>query len=64
MSDSEIIDATSGDITATFSIDLDSHTWKTSNEQPEGAFPFVAEVNGKRYELYSDGTLNEEELPA
>ncbi len=29
----------------------------------EGDFPLVAELGGKRYELYDDGTFGEEELP-
>jgi hypothetical protein len=48
---------------APFELDLEDGTWRSDADGLEEAeFPLVAEVNGKRYELYSDGTLNEEEL--
>ena len=48
--------------TATFQLDFDKRTWATSANVEEAEFPFVAEVDGKRYELYSDGTFDEEEF--
>ncbi len=47
---------------AIFSLDLDDGIWKSERSLDEADFPLVAELNGKRYELYSDGTLDEEEL--
>ena len=35
----------------------------TRVEFPEAEFPLIAEVGGKRYEVYSDGSFGEEELP-
>jgi hypothetical protein len=35
--------------------------WESLEEQKEGDFPLIAEVNGKRYELYSDQTFAEVE---
>ena len=49
-------------MTATFQMDFDKCTWTTSANVEEAEFPFVAEVDGKRYELYSDGTFDEEEF--
>jgi hypothetical protein len=48
---------------ATFELDFDDHTWRSDATLAEGEFPLVVEVSGKRYELYSDGTFGEEELP-
>ncbi len=47
----------------TFDLDLDEETWESDADLEEADFPLVTDVNGKRYELYSDGTLNEVELP-
>jgi hypothetical protein len=48
---------------ATFELDFDAETWRSDATLAEGEFPLIAEVSGKRYELYSDGTFAEEELP-
>jgi hypothetical protein len=48
---------------AAFELDFETDTWHSETTFAEGAFPVIAEVAGKRYELYSDGTLGEEELP-
>jgi len=47
----------------TFQLDFENHVWHSVRELPEGEFPLVAEVARKRYELYSDRTFAEEELP-
>jgi hypothetical protein len=47
----------------TFDLDLDEETWQSAADFAEADFPLVAEVNDKRYELYSDGMLDEVELP-
>ena len=44
-------------------LDFRHNVWHSAREFPEGEFPLVAEVAGKRYELYSDRTFSEEELP-
>ena len=49
-------------ITATFQLDFDEMTWTTGADVEEAEFPFVAEIGEKRYELYSDGTFDEEEF--
>jgi hypothetical protein len=46
-----------------FELNFDDMTWHAGHDVPEGEFPLIAEVNGKRYEVYSDGTFGEEELP-
>ena len=35
--------------------------WSSDRAFAEGDFPLVAIVRGKRYELYSDGSFDEEE---
>jgi hypothetical protein len=44
-----------------FRLDWEDRRWESLEEQKEGDFPLVAEVNGKRYELYSDETFAEVE---
>jgi hypothetical protein len=61
MDERETVEATSGGRTATFVLDFSSGRWTSGTEFEEGAFPFVSEVEGKRYELYSDGSFDEEE---
>jgi hypothetical protein len=49
-----------------FEIDLGNGTWTSAadgTELDEADFPLIAEIDDQRYELYSDGTLAEEELP-
>ena len=49
-------------MTATFQLDFDQMTWTTATNVEEAEFPFVAEIGEKRFELYSDGTFDEEDL--
>lgn len=49
----------------TFSLDLANKTWKHPGEEiAEAEFPLITWVDEKRYELYSDGTLSQEDPPA
>jgi hypothetical protein len=48
---------------ATFELDFTGDTWRSDATLTEAEFPLVTELAGKRYELYSDGTFGEEELP-
>lgn len=50
-----------------FYLDYHARKWAAVNQSthesiPEGEFPLIAHANGKRYELYSDGTFAEIEL--
>ena len=45
-----------------FDVDLASKRWFAKNVPEEGCFPLVTDLDGKRYELYSDGTLAEVEM--
>jgi hypothetical protein len=51
-----------GDRTATFTLDLETMDWTSEDAPDESDFPLTAMVEGKRYELYSDGSLAEVEL--
>lgn len=44
-----------------FELDFESRSWTAERQFAESDFPLVAEVNERRYELYSDGTFAEEE---
>jgi hypothetical protein len=44
-------------------LDFDTFKWHSARELPEAEFPLIATVDGERFELYSDGTFDEEELP-
>jgi hypothetical protein len=44
------------------SLDFDAWTWKAERSFDEGDFPFIVETQGKRYEIYSDGSFAEEEM--
>jgi hypothetical protein len=60
----KIVDAESGGIHIKAELDFDSLEWAPigiATLPPEGEFPFVAEFDGKRYELYSDETFDEVE---
>ncbi len=59
MSDS--VNAISGDETIAVELDFEKMTWSSSADEPLGEFPFVAAFDGKRYEIYSDGTFDEVE---
>jgi hypothetical protein len=58
----EIVEATAGGLTATFTLDWYNRRWTSTVEHELADFPFIAEVTGKRYELYGDGTFDEEEV--
>jgi hypothetical protein len=47
--------------TIPFRLDPAHGRWHSLVQQPEGDFPLVTVINGKRYELYSDGTYAEVE---
>jgi hypothetical protein len=47
---------------ATFAMDEQQGSWRCARELRQGDFPLIRVVNGKRYELYSDGTFAEVEL--
>jgi hypothetical protein len=57
----EIVDAQSGGVSFRVELDFESRRWSSTFQPPEGEFPFVVHVNGKRYELYSDETFGEVE---
>jgi hypothetical protein len=59
---SEIVDAHSGGVTFEAELDFDAMRWSSMTPSPpEGEFPFVAHIDRKRYELYSDETFSEVE---
>ena len=45
-----------------FRLNWEDRQWASLEEQKEGNFPLIAEVSGKRYELYSDETFAEVEM--
>ena len=44
-----------------FVLDLANRHWHSSRTTKEADFPLITVVDGKRYELYSDGTSAEVE---
>jgi hypothetical protein len=44
-----------------FRLEWENWRWHSLEEQKEGDFPLIAFVDGKRYELYSDGMFAEVE---
>jgi hypothetical protein len=44
-----------------FRLDWKQSRWHAMEAPDEGAFPLIAIAEGKRYELYSDGTFAEVE---
>jgi hypothetical protein len=46
---------------ALFTLDWAGWRWQSSEAQKESNFPLIAVLDGKRYELYSDGTFAEVE---
>jgi hypothetical protein len=48
----------------TFALDQPKGRWRCARTLPEADFPLIRVVNGKRCELYSDGTFAEVELGA
>jgi hypothetical protein len=59
---SRTVEIAVGDASYSFQLDLDAGRWTAEHDLEESDFPLVAEVDGGRYELYSDGSLNEQEL--
>jgi hypothetical protein len=45
-----------------FDLDFTSKRWSTRDVPEECDFPLIAEIDDKRYELYSDHTFAEVEL--
>ena len=62
MSDDEIVQAESGGKVIRVSLNWETRRWTSEIEPDLADFPFIAEVRGKRYELYDDQTFDEEEL--
>ena len=58
---SAVVDAYSGGMSFKANLDFNSGRWSATVDPPEGDFPFVAHLGGKRYELYSDETFAEVE---
>jgi len=56
------VTATSGGKQEAFELNWDDHRWTSAASLEFADFPFIAEIDGRRYELYSDGTFDEEEL--
>lgn len=44
-----------------FRLDLKNWRWHSLEEPKESDFPLIAVVDGKRYELFSDGTFADAE---
>jgi hypothetical protein len=57
----ETVTAESEGLAFVVELDFDSGRYHAASEPPEAEFPFIAHANGKRYEIYSDGTFNEVE---
>ena len=51
-----------GDQQVSFRLDWQHKRWHSMEVLDEGLFPLITHVDGKRYELYSDGTFDEVEL--
>ena len=58
----QTVEATAGGLAATFTLDWYNRRWTSTVEHEIADYPFIAEVDGKRYELYGDGTFDEEEI--
>jgi len=58
----KVVDARSGDVNIKAELDFERERWTPIGPlPPEGDFPLVAHLDGKRYQLYSDETFNEVE---
>jgi hypothetical protein len=57
----ETVTGESGGRSFTVDLNFDTRRYDATLRPPEGEFPFVVNANGKRYELYSDGTFAEVE---
>ena len=51
-----------GNRTVPFRLDFTHRRWHLLEELEEDDFPLITEVEGRRYELYSDGSFAEAEL--
>jgi ribose 5-phosphate isomerase B len=58
----EHVEATAGGRCHTFALDWYDRRWTSEGDHTIADFPFVAHVGDKRYELYGDGTFNEEDV--
>jgi ribose 5-phosphate isomerase B len=58
----ENVEATAGGRRETFALDWYDRRWTSEHEHEIADFPFIARVLEKRYELYGDGTFNEEDV--
>jgi ribose 5-phosphate isomerase B len=58
----ENVEATAGGRRENFALDWYDRRWTSEREHQIADFPFVALVLDKRYELYGDGTFNEEDV--
>jgi hypothetical protein len=47
--------------TIPFMLNWEERRWESSDDPQEGDFPLIAELDGKRYGLYSDETFAEVE---
>ena len=56
-----IVELQDGDQVIPFRLDEEHARWHSLVRQKESDFPLVTEVNGRRLELYSDGTFAEVE---
>ena len=57
-----IVKISVGNQTVPFRLDWKHQRWHSLDELAESDFPLVAEAEGRRYELFSDGTFAEAEL--
>jgi hypothetical protein len=55
------IQITVGNRNIMFRLDWNHRRWHSLEEPEEADFPLTTIVDGKRYELYSDGTFDEVE---
>jgi hypothetical protein len=53
------IQITVGNRNIMFRLDWNHRRWHSLEEPEEADFPLITIVEGKRYELYSDGTFDE-----
>ncbi len=56
-----IVNIEAGGRIVSFILDLEKLRWHSPTETRESEFPLVTFKDGKRYELYSDGTFAEVE---
>jgi len=56
------VEATAGERRETFALDWYDRRWSSAGSHEIADFPFVAYVLDKRYELYGDGSFEEEDV--